>query len=160
MLSQLISKDLNEVIKSNDIVERAQIVINIAKQINEEVKKPESEIFQLINLPLKVLQEQAEKLSWEPLPVMANGMSAIWKIDEKRRELAFFVRSESKGKFPLHSHAQGEEILVLAGDLLVDNKVYRQGERITSRGGTAHQPETLSGCLLFCVSSLDDEIMG
>ena len=137
----------------------ANLKDRLFQRINEEEKKFESEIFQLINLPIKELQEQAENLSWQPLPTMANGMSAVWKIDEERREVAFFVRSESKGKFPLHSHAQGEEILVLAGDFLVDNKVYRQGERISSGGGTAHQPETLTGCLLFCVSSIDDEII-
>ena len=138
----------------------ANLKDRLFQRINKEEKKFESEIFQLINISIKELQEQAEKLSWEPLPTMANAMSAIWKIDEERREVAFFVRSESKGKFPLHSHAQGEEILVLAGDFVVDNKVYRQGERISSDGGTAHQPATLSGCLLFCVSSMDDEIMG
>ena len=85
---------------------------------------------------------------------------AILAVDETHQQLAFFVKAQHGGHFPLHAHESGETVLVLAGDFVVDGLKYTAGDRIDSGGNTAHKPETINGCLLFCISSINDEILG
>ena len=105
------------------------------------------------------LKQRAAHLNWEPLPVMAGVSQATLGVDEDRREIAFFIRAECPGQFPRHHHATGEDLLLLEGDLVIEGQRYYPGDRIYSPANTAHQPETLQGCLLFCVSSLDDQFL-
>lgn len=93
------------------------------------------------------------------MPKDIEAEFATWQVDEGEREVAFFVRKSSGGLFPNHAHASGETVLVLDGDFVVGSQVYGVGERVSSPGGTGHQPETQHGCLLFCVSSMDDNIL-
>ncbi len=117
------------------------------------------DLLQHLITSVKELEQQAADLTWEPFPQVAGVMMATLQVDPDRREIAFFLRSETAVKFPRHRHATGEQILVLEGDFVVDGQVYGRGDRISSAMDTDHQPETLSGCLLLCVSSLDDEFL-
>lgn len=132
---------------------------NLKDRLWERIAEEKSEIYQLIDTPIDVLKRQASKLSWEPFEGASGFMQAIWRVDEEKREVAFFVKASKPVKFPLHSHAGGEEILILEGEVAVDGKVYTAGERIYSEMGSAHEPETPSSCLIFCVTSLDNEIL-
>ncbi|MEA5463834.1 cupin domain-containing protein [Leptothoe sp. PORK10 BA2] len=121
---------------------------------------PSSDLVRLLDLPMAELKQKAAELNWSLLPGNTGAEFATWQLDEPSREMAFFVRKTDGGLFPNHAHASGETVLVLAGDFVVDNQVYRTGERISSPGNTSHQPETMAGCLVFCVSSMDDDILG
>ena len=110
------------------------------------------------SVAVELLKEQSVDLSWQSLPIPGASMATV-EIDEERREITFFVRAETQARFPLHSHAAGEEIVVLEGDLVVDGEVYGSGDRICSDRGSIHQPETRRGCLLFVKTSLDDKVL-
>ncbi len=120
---------------------------------------PESELLQLLSSSIRELKQKAANLSWEPMASFPGAATATWKVDEPRRQVAFFVRSQTPGRFPKHWHAEGEEILVIEGDFIVDDRTYYCGDRLHADANTAHQPETATGCLLLCVSSLDDRIL-
>lgn len=128
------------------------------QRLGEENPHSVSELYQLMDISVEELKETSASLKWEPVPSTVSSMMAIWRVDESTRDMAFFVKATSKDIFPKHSHAQGEEILVLAGEIVIEGKIYGEGDRIYSDGGTSHQPETFNGCLLFCISSVDDEI--
>ncbi len=132
---------------------------NLKDRLWERIAEEKSEIYQLIDTPIDILKRQASKLSWKPFAYAPDFMQAIWRVDEEKREVAFFIKASQPVKFPLHSHAGGEEILVLEGEVAVDGKVYTAGDRIYSEMGSAHEPETPSSCLIFCVASLDNEIL-
>jgi len=110
------------------------------------------------SVSVESLKQQSVDLSWQSLPIPGASMATV-QIDEESREIAFFVRAETQARFPLHSHAAGEEIVVLEGDLVVEGEVYGSGDRICSNRGSVHQPETRRGCLLFVKTSLDDKVL-
>ncbi|MEA5463833.1 cupin domain-containing protein [Leptothoe sp. PORK10 BA2] len=118
-----------------------------------------SDLLRLLDLPMAELRQKAAELDWSLLPGESGVTVATWQTDEVSREAAFFARKVGKGLFPNHYHASGETVLVLEGDFIVDGQVYHSGERVSAPGKTSHQPESLGGCLLLCVSSMDDDIL-
>jgi quercetin dioxygenase-like cupin family protein len=107
---------------------------------------------------IAALRKLIAEVSWEPYSMAGVDVAKLFVNDEKRK-IAYFVRAEAGVKFPNHRHAGDEEIIVIEGDLTVDEKTYGSGDRIYSCAGSAHQPETAGGCTLFLKTSLDDEII-
>ncbi|MBE9067605.1 cupin domain-containing protein [Leptolyngbya cf. ectocarpi LEGE 11479] len=118
-----------------------------------------SDLLKLLDLPIAELKQKATELDWCLMPGDSGVTVATWQTDDVFREAAFFARKVGKGLFPNHYHASGETVLVLEGDFVVDAQAYYPGERVTAPGKTSHQPESLSGCLLLCVSSMDDDVL-
>jgi anti-sigma factor ChrR (cupin superfamily) len=50
---------------------------------------------------------------------------------------------------PGHAHPNGEETFVLDGDFEDEHGLYRTGTWVRQPAGSAHQPRTSSGCLLY-----------
>lgn len=118
-----------------------------------------SELYQLMSTPIDELIELSTQVEWHDLKGPGKFKHAVYQTNTLHRELAFFVKSDQEGLFPKHHHAAGEEILVLAGDLVVDDQVYQRGDRIISAADTIHQPSTRNGCLLFCMASMDNQFV-
>jgi quercetin dioxygenase-like cupin family protein len=112
-----------------------------------------------IGASVEALWEQANRVTWQDYRPTPGTFVGVLKVDEESREVQCFVKSPGRARFPAHRHATDEEIVVLQGDLVLDGKVYWSGDRIRSEPGTVHQPETLNGCVIFLISSLDDEIL-
>ncbi|MBW4520770.1 MAG: cupin domain-containing protein [Scytolyngbya sp. HA4215-MV1] len=109
---------------------------------------------------LSILLNQTKTVDWQPYSPTPGVQIATLRIDVTNRQVDCFVRSLGQTKFPQHRHADREEIVVLAGDLIIGDRAYTQGDRVYSLPGTVHQPETRTGCILFLRTSLDDEILG
>jgi hypothetical protein len=107
---------------------------------------------------LAKLKAQADLANWEDYTLTPGTEFATLELNEERREFRGFVRSFGQVKFPEHRHAGDEEIVVLAGELIIGDRVYLPGDRILSQPGTQHQPETMEGVLLFLQTSIDDEM--
>jgi anti-sigma factor ChrR (cupin superfamily) len=108
---------------------------------------------------VETLIAQAKAANWEPYLPTPGVQFARIRIDLDARRADCFVRSFGQVKFPEHRHAGDEEIVVLAGDLVIGNQTYVKGDRVYSQAGTVHQPETRNGCTLFLRTSLDDELL-
>lgn len=137
----------------------ADLKARLFERIEAECVGPSSDLVKLLDLPMAELKRQALELSWSSMPGDSGAEIATWQVDEPEREVAFFVRNAGGCVFPNHAHASGETVLVLEGDFVVGDQVYRTGEQVSCPGNTSHQPETRNGCLLFCVSSMDDDIL-
>jgi quercetin dioxygenase-like cupin family protein len=108
--------------------------------------------------PKTYLGVRSQDLNWQPHP--APGVSiAIIRTDEIKRELVGFLRVEPRVRYPLHFHAGMEEILMLEGDLRVDEQVYVAGDYILSYPGSSHAPYSHEGCRFFFHASMDDEFL-
>lgn len=108
---------------------------------------------------LAQLRAQAKAVQWENYQPTPGAQLGIFKIDSDKREVCCFVRSWGAVSFPMHRHAGEEEIIVLEGDLRIEEQSYSPGDRVRSTAGTAHQPKTDQGCLLYLRTSLDDEVL-
>jgi hypothetical protein len=138
---------------AEDLLER------LFDRIDRETALHSSKLYRWFDSPLDALKQQTQGLTWQAVPgcEMLSEM-AILEVDESSRLMAFFVRVASPGKFVRHRHALGEELLLLEGDFTVDRETYLPGDRLFSPGNSEHAPIT-QGCLLFGVSSLDDELL-
>lgn len=117
---------------------------------------PGSDLFELLSEPIETLKQASETLRWRPMGDVAGFEMATWKIDRAYNYIALFLRAKTKANFPLHHHSQQEALLVLAGDLAVEERVYRAGDRIHSRASTHHALETQTGCLVLVIASGQD----
>jgi anti-sigma factor ChrR (cupin superfamily) len=62
------------------------------------------------------------------------------------------VRFAPGAAAPRHEHPGGEEIYVLRGSLRDEHGVYQAGSWVRSPAGSAHQPASDEGCLLYVKS--------
>lgn len=129
------------------------------QRIAQAPEASDSPLLDLLTRSIDDLKKQAADLVWQPMMGSNAVEIALWQTDEARREVAFFVRKSEGGLFPNHAHASGETVLVLTGDFVANGEVYRVGDRATAIAHTAHQPGTQTGCLLFCISSMDDQVL-
>jgi hypothetical protein len=113
----------------------------------------------LLDWSLADLAAAAAELDWQPLPGMASGETAIWRIDRATNQVASFVRAAGRDRFPAHCHASGEMLLVIQGDFCDGDRTYSQGDRLYSAAQSLHQPTTESGCLVLSISDLDDRLI-
>lgn len=81
-------------------------------------------------------------------------------VDEKGRRTTMLVRMAPGTSYPAHRHGGFEECFVLSGDLRVGETVMKAGDYQYCHESTIHVDQsTEKGCLLFLVSSLDDDIV-
>ncbi|MFK8185311.1 MAG: cupin domain-containing protein [Phormidesmis sp.] len=130
------------------------------QRIAQTVIAEDSDLYQLLNLSIDELKRRSESLEWAPLAgSTADAHVATLTVDDAYQKLAFYVRANKGGLFPLHAHDSGETVLVLEGDFVADGVTYTVGDRIESAANSTHRPETNQGCLVFCISSSMDELL-
>ncbi len=109
--------------------------------------------------PVEALISIANSIeTWQPFPAPSGATYQQWKVDAANRQVAFFLKVPNAGTLPAHRHASGEAVLVLEGDFTAGGVTYEKGDRSICTAGTSHQPTT-QGCLVLCISSLDDEAL-
>ncbi|NJM75431.1 MAG: anti-sigma factor [Acaryochloridaceae cyanobacterium RU_4_10] len=99
---------------------------------------------------------RAQEIVWQPHPVPGVEVS-IFYTDPVRRRLSGLFKAEPGMQYPLHRHAEVEEIYMLSGDLIIGEQVYGAGDYIRSHPGSMHNPHTSTGCMFFFQTSMDDE---
>lgn len=99
--------------------------------------------------------KRAAELRWRPYQ-MPGVMIGILHIDKAKQESAYLMKAAAGVNLPVHQHTHVEEMLILEGDLIIDDQVYNQGDYIHSFPGSVHSPRTEGGCLVFVRMSLDD----
>jgi anti-sigma factor ChrR (cupin superfamily) len=81
-------------------------------------------------------------------------------VDAPNDRVTMLVRMAAGSSYPAHVHGGPEECYVLEGDLDVGDAVMRAGDyQRMERGATHLVQSTRTGCLLFIVSSLQDELL-
>jgi hypothetical protein len=131
--------------------ERLFIQLGREAPLSEPLSEPTPE-----PLPKPYLAIRSQELGWQPHPT-PGVMVAIVHRDEIKRELVGFLRAEPGVRYPLHRHAEIEEIFMLEGDLVIGDQVYGAGDYIRSHPGSSHAPHTNGGCRFFFHTSIDDE---
>jgi len=108
----------------------------------------------LLATPMSV--KRLTELHWKPYLVQGVQVARL-HVDKQKREVAYLMRAEAGICLPAHRHAEVEEILILEGDLSIEQNTYGQGDYIRSLPGSLHSPRTTGGCLAFVRTSVDDE---
>ncbi len=100
---------------------------------------------------------RSDQVQWQPHRA-PRAEVAILYVDPVKRERVGLLRAEPDMVYPPHRHGGDEEIYMLSGDLALEGIVYHAGDYIRSAAGSTHTPaHSVSGCMFFFRSSLDDE---
>ncbi len=134
---------------------------NLKARLFQRIQAPDSAVgeslLNLLNLSIAQLKQAAEGVDWSPIAEGCMAETALWKTDDQRREFACFVRTQETCDIPLHAHATGEMLLVLEGAFTSEGRRYETGERVFFPPNSAHRPTTHKGCLVLCITSMDDQ---
>ena len=90
----------------------------------------------------------SESLPWRETPYPR----VFWKklhYDKDSGCSAVLLRFEPGTRYGAHRHPAGEEYLVLEGSLEDGGRTYGKGTYVRHAPGSAHEPSSESGCLLF-----------
>ncbi len=101
---------------------------------------------------------RSNEVKWKSYGAPGVSFGKLY-IDKKKREMTCLMRLEPGGTFPLHRHADSEEVFVLEGDLIVEGEICHQGDYIRSLPGSTHSSLTQGGCLLLMKTSIDNEML-
>ncbi len=100
----------------------------------------------------------------QPKPEWDVAAPGIWvKIlarDEEKKRVSMLVRLDPKTEYPPHRHAGIEELHLLHGELLVNERTMYPGEYLHAEGGTEdHRVYSETGCTCVLMTSTDDAIL-
>jgi anti-sigma factor ChrR (cupin superfamily) len=91
---------------------------------------------------------------------VAPGISCkLLATDHGRRRVSMLVRLAPRTDYPPHRHAGREELHLLEGVLIVDQKTLHPGDYLRSEPGTGDaRVYSETGCTCVLVTSIDDEL--
>jgi anti-sigma factor ChrR (cupin superfamily) len=97
--------------------------------------------------------------TWESTGMKGVTVKPLF-VDAERRFVSMLVRMEPGSSYPGHRHAGNEECFVVSGDIKVGERVLHAGDYQVAEEGSIHGVQsTEEGCVLFIVSSQDDELV-
>lgn len=81
-------------------------------------------------------------------------------VDAEAERITMLVRMDAGTAYPAHRHGGVEECYVLEGDLYGPDFEMKAGDYQRLAGGSTHGIQgTRAGCLLFIVSSMNDQLL-
>ena len=102
--------------------------------------------------------EQPPQPEWEEV---APGISVkMLATDTEKKSVSMLVRLEPGTDYPPHRHAGVEELHLLHGELMVDDRKFYPGDFIHAESGTVdHRVWSETGCTCVLVTSTKDVIL-
>ena len=99
-----------------------------------------------------------DEAEWEEA---APGISCkLLATDTERRRVSMLVRLAPGTDYPPHRHAGVEELHLLHGELMVDDKKLHPGDYIRAEAGTVdHRVWSETGCTCVLLTSFEDVIL-
>jgi anti-sigma factor ChrR (cupin superfamily) len=94
-------------------------------------------------------------LNWKPHRIEGVECALLF-LDEVTRMRSMLVKAAAGVVYPLHEHRGVEEIYMLEGDLIIDDRTYLAGDYIRSHPNSMHAPSTHTGCKFLIRSCIDD----
>jgi anti-sigma factor ChrR (cupin superfamily) len=88
-------------------------------------------------------------LAWSPSPQAGVERRLLDRIGGEVARATSVVRYAPKSVFPAHSHALGEEFLVLDGVFSDEHGDYPAGTYVRNPPGSCHSPRTAPGCTIL-----------
>jgi ChrR-like protein with cupin domain len=124
----------------------------LARRIGAETGRPPS------TLPLSAEDARLPKPEWK---VAAPGISCkLLATDPERRRVSMLVRLEPNTAYPSHRHSGVEELHLLDGVLIVDDRTLYPGDYLRSEPGTGDgRVWSETGCTCVLITSSDDVLL-
>ena len=91
----------------------------------------------------------SSSLSWVASPLPGVFRRMLERDGGEQARATSIVRYEAGAGYESHTHAAGEEILVLEGTFEDEHGVYPAGTYIKNPAGSSHSPFSTYGCTIF-----------
>lgn len=120
----------------------------VAQRIAEETGKP----------PVSSLPQVPSQPEWEePAPGISCQLLAT---DTEKERISMLVRLAPGAEYPPHRHAGVEELHLLHGELMIDDKKLYPGDYIRAEADTVdHRVWTETGCTCVLLTSTRDVVL-
>jgi anti-sigma factor ChrR (cupin superfamily) len=107
--------------------------------------------------PLVLPLRRHTEPEWEEV---APGISCkLLATDRQKHRVSMLVRLEPGTDYPPHRHAGVEELYLLHGELLIDDKKLHAGDYIRAEAGSVdHRVWSETGCTCVLLTSIRDEL--
>jgi len=89
------------------------------------------------------------EMPWQSSPAPGVQRKPLDRVGDEVARASTIVQYAPGSAFPSHTHDAGEEILVLEGVFSDEQGDYPAGTYLRNPPGSAHAPESESGCTLF-----------
>jgi anti-sigma factor ChrR (cupin superfamily) len=99
---------------------------------------------------------RSEDLKWQPHRTPGVEVALLF-LDRVQRTRSLLVKAAAGVTYPLHRHEGIEEIYMLEGELIINDRVYLAGDYIRSYPNSIHAPSTNTGCMFLIRACIDDE---
>jgi quercetin dioxygenase-like cupin family protein len=108
--------------------------------------------------PVTLSARPSAKPEWNEV---AEGiLCKMLAVDTKKHRVTMLVRLAPGTDYPPHRHAGIEELHLLHGELMINDKKVHAGEFIWAEAGTVdHRVWTETGCTCVLITSTSDEIL-
>jgi hypothetical protein len=108
--------------------------------------------------PVSLPARPAAKLEWSEV---AKGISCkVLALDAETRRVTMLVRLAPGTEYPPHCHGGVEELHLLHGELMINDKKVQAGEFVRAEAGTVdHRVWSETGCTCVLLTSTNDEIL-
>lgn len=104
-----------------------------------------------------VFVNELEQL-WRPTPYEGVEWKKL-RFDTASGQSAVLIRFAPGAAYGAHRHPEGEEYLVLEGELEDGGKLYGKGTYVYHPPGSAHRPLSPTGCLIYVTLSAPIEAL-
>ena len=108
--------------------------------------------------PLPAPPQQTDEPEWEEA---ANGILVkVLATNDETHRVSMLVQLAPDTEYPPHRHAGIEELYLLQGELIVDDRRLQPGDYIHVSAGTLdHWVWSRTGCTCVLITSTDDAIL-
>lgn len=86
---------------------------------------------------------------WVPSPQAGVERRMLDRIGDEKARATSIVRYAPASSYPAHPHPGGEEIFVLSGTFVDDGTPHPAGSYLRNPPGSAHQPASPEGAVIF-----------
>lgn len=102
--------------------------------------------------------DQPPPAAWDE--VAPGTFCQILATDPEQRRVSMLVRLAPGADYPAHRHGGVEELYLLDGDLIIDDRMLHPGDYLRSEAGSVdHRVWTETGCTCVLLTSSDDELL-
>jgi quercetin dioxygenase-like cupin family protein len=99
---------------------------------------------------------RSQDLTWQAHRIAGVDVAVLY-VDPVERMRTMVVKVAAGVTYPLHRHQGAEEIYMLEGELIIEDRVYLAGDYIRSAPDSIHAPSTNMSCMFLIRSCIDDE---
>jgi anti-sigma factor ChrR (cupin superfamily) len=89
------------------------------------------------------------EMDWIPSPTAGVERRMLDRVGDEVARATSLVRYAPRSRFPEHTHARGEEFLVLEGVFADEHGEYPAGTYVRNPPGSSHAPASPAGCVLL-----------